>query len=118
MALQIDEIIAELNDLGIDAAKVKEAEEAFRKLEEEKADDRAANKQPKQKNQFVIVLNSTSGNKSGWVLQLKEGDDAQTTLDRVKRAAKQQNTNMKKFIKSPLKSFGDAMQNLKRKFMN
>jgi len=122
MALKIDEVIAELRDIGVDSQKLQEAEKALRKLEEEKKDDRAATHVPKTKNQYVIVLNNSSGvlppsqQLTGWVLQLKEGLDPLTTLDRVTRAAKKQNTTMKKFIKKPLKTLGDALQNLKRKF--
>lgn len=121
MSLPIDEIIAVLNDTGITPDKVKAVRVELEKLEEEKKADRQTSATPKSKNQFVIVLSDpenkiTQKDLTGWVLQIPEGDDVNTTLDRIRTASIKQNTTMKKFIKKPLKSVGDAFQNLKRKF--
>lgn len=126
MAFKLDEVIAVLNESGVPPDKVNIVRTELEELEKEKKEERAENKEPKAKNQFVIVLNDSSNvlvggkvtleNLTGWVLQLREGDDPVTAIDRVKRAAKQQNTKIKKFVKAPLKSFGDAVQNLRRAF--
>lgn len=113
--LKIDEVIAELRDNNLLLPeKVAEAQKALQKLEEDKKEERSENKAPKTKNQFVILLDSSAT--TGHVVQIPDGEDPSTTIDRLKRAAKKQNTMMKKYIKSPLKTMGDALENLKRKY--
>lgn len=122
MSLKVDEVISELRDIGLPADKVKEAQTALEKLEAQKKEERADNKEPKKKNQFVIILNNSEKKipagtpLTGWVAQIPEGEDAQTTLDRVKRATVKQNTKIKKFIKHPLKTLGEALQYVRRAF--
>lgn len=121
MKFALDEIISTLAESGVPADKVKLVAQALEELGAENKADRDHAKVPKSKQQFVIILANADGSVTtkdltGWVVQIPEGDDTATTLDRIKSAAKDQNATMPKFKKKPLKNLGDALQNLKRRF--
>lgn len=118
MSLKIDEIISAAQQAGITADKLKVLRQELEELEKEKADDRAANKGPKAKNKFVILVRGdkdlAAKVQQGWIVKVKENDDTNTLVERIKSAAKEQNVNGRK--KSIVNTFADIFRFLKRKF--
>jgi hypothetical protein len=76
---------------------------------------------PKQKNEFLIVLsdpqNELQGKDfTGWVVQMKQGDDAGLVLDKIKAAAHDTNA-AKKRKKNMITTLADAFYGIKRAFL-
>ena len=120
MSLKIDEVIAVLSDSGVPSDKVAIVRKELEQIETEKKEERADNKTPKAKSEYVIVLSDPDGKVKGdfvgWVVQIEEGQSPAAVLDKIKTAAATQNSSVKKFIKNPLKTFADAFENVRRKF--
>jgi hypothetical protein len=98
---------------------LKEAQEI---IQEEK-EDRQDSATPKQKNEFLIVvsdpmghISSLSSDFTGWVVTMKEGDDAGTVLDRLKQAARDTNAG-KKRKRNMIENMADAFRATKRAFL-
>jgi hypothetical protein len=119
MSLKIDEILSAATQAGIPQDKLKVLKQELEELEKEKADDRAANKGgPKAKNKFVFLIRGTkelaAQVQSGWLVKIKDSDDTNTVIDRLKTAAKEQNVNSRK--KGIINAWRDVFLGMKRKF--
>jgi hypothetical protein len=78
---------------------------------------------PKQKNEFLIVISdpvahisSLSCDFTGWVVQMKQGDDACLVLDKIRAAAHDTNA-AKKRKKNIIKNMTEAFAGIKRSFL-
>ena len=76
---------------------------------------------PKTKNEFTIILSDPNGELAGkdftgWVVQIKTGEDVGTLLTRVGEAAKAYNNTTRAGKKNPIKTVGEAFMYVKRKF--
>ena len=77
-------------------------------------------KPPAIKKQFVIVVSDPEGRMPkhdfvGWVLQIPETESVATTLDRIFRSSYDFNTTKKGRL-MPVKSVGEAIENVPAKF--
>lgn len=76
---------------------------------------------PKQKNEFLIVLSDPNDelkdrDLTGWVVQMKQGDDAGLVLDKIRQAAHDTNA-AKKRKKNIIKTLTCAFSGIKRAFL-
>jgi hypothetical protein len=81
-------------------------------------DDEDGEKEPRQKNQFVIVVSDPEnviGGKdlTGWVVQIPESDSVSLVKEKLHRAMYEFNTT-KKGRMMPVKTIGDGIENVKR----
>lgn len=101
-------------DQKIQAAIMEEIRLELLAEEEEKA-----LRPPPIKKQNVIILADRDGNivedVVGWIVQIPEDDDIQTTLGRIHSAAYEFNTTPKG-IRMPVESIGEALECIQAKF--
>lgn len=114
--ISLDEVEAALLRQKIEPAKVSSIVKELQQVIEENQGE----KPPKEKWEYVVVLKD-AGNidldrVSAWVIQQKEGQDANTILSRLQDAAKDQNEAATK-KKNMLSTIGDIFQGLKTKFL-
>lgn len=79
-----------------------------------------ADKPPAVKKQFVVLLSDPDGKMPkhdfvAWVLQIPDNESVATTQDRINRAAYDFNTT-KKGLLMPVKTVGEAVENVPAKF--
>ena len=118
--ISIEQVEATLLEQKIEPSKVsaiiKDLEQA---IEEEKA-DRDANKVPKAKWEYTIIINDPEkklGTEfTGWVVKQLEGQDAGLMLGKLTDAAKTQNESSKR-KKSLITGFGELFSAIKTKFL-
>jgi hypothetical protein len=117
MSIKLDELQELLVQASIPNDKIKIVLQDAKDLEEKKKEEREANKAPKSKNEFVIVVRGDEQLKAalaqGWVMSVKTGDDVSTLPERFVKAAREHNSNVKKG-KGTLLNWGDFFQRLKR----
>lgn len=99
--VSIEEVEAKLLECRIDPIKVQQVVAELEKVVEEIAEERKSTAGPKQKWEFVIVLNDKEGllkgkEIAGWVVQKPSEDDANLILSKLADAAKAQNEVTKK----------------------
>ena len=99
--ISIEEVESKMLELKVDPAKVQQVVTELEKVVEEIAEERKAEAGPKQKWDFVIVLNDKDGllkdkEIAGWVVQKPEEDDAGLVLSKLLDSAKSQNEVTKK----------------------
>lgn len=118
--IEIDELQNILIQAGVDqktrSVIVKEAQE----LISEKQQDAADNKEPKAKNQYVVVV-KTDADLTGktivsTIIQIPESDDPNKVIDKIKDAAREQNRSAKR-KKSFVANFTDGLRYIKRKYL-
>ena len=99
--ISIEEVEAKMLELKVDPMKVNQIVAELEKVVEELAEERKAEAGPKQKWEFVIVLNDKDGlltgkEIAGWVVQQPTDSDANLVLSKLVDAAKAQNEVTKK----------------------
>jgi hypothetical protein len=99
--VSLEEVESKMLELKIDPTKVQQVVTELEKVVEEIAEERKAEAGPKQKWDYVIVLNDKDGilkdkEIAGWVVQKPEEDDAGLVLSKLSDSAKVQNENTKK----------------------
>lgn len=118
MSLKIDEILSAATQAGIAADKLKVLRQELEELELEKKNDRASNNGPKAKNKFVFLARmdkeTAAKVQAGFLVKVKEDEDVNTVIDKLKSAAKEQNVNSRK--KGIVNTWRDCFGGLKRKF--
>lgn len=122
--ISIEQVEATLLEKKIEQPVVASIIKDLNQALKEEADARAANKLPKQKWEHLIFLNQDTVSDSpikdepeGWVVTYKEGVDANTVLQSIRDAAKEQNDSAKN-KKATLDNLGEVFQNLKPKFLS
>jgi signal recognition particle GTPase len=120
MKVSLEQIEATLLERQIEPPKVQEIiKDLEQALEEEKA-ERDANKVPKAKWEYLIVINDPEkklGTEfTGWVVKQLEGQDSGLMLGKLTDAAKTQNESSKR-KKSLITGFGELFSALKTKFL-
>ena len=118
--IDLEQVEATLLEQKIEPAKVsaiiKDLEQA---LEEEKA-DRDANKVPKAKWEYTVIINDPEkkldAEFTGWVVKQLEGQDSGLILGKLTDSAKNQNESSKK-KKSLITNFGELFSDIKTKFL-
>jgi hypothetical protein len=117
--ISIEEVESALRAQNVDMKVVNSVLTQLNEVIEEEKENRGTT--PKQKNEFLIILSDP--NKElvgkdfvGYVVQMKQGDDAATVLDKIKAAAHDTNA-AKKRKKTMLKTMADAFYGIKRSFL-
>ena len=118
--IPIEEVEAKLLEKHFDPAKVAEIVKELEEVAEEIKNDNQAAAGPKQKWEFVIVLNDKEGylkdkEIAGWVVQQEAEADANLILGKLKDAAKAQNEVTKK-KKNVMSTLVELFEGLKPKF--
>ena len=118
--IAIEEVEAKLLEKHFDPIKVAEIVKELEEVAEEIKADNAAAAGPKQKWEYVIVLNDKEGflkdkEIAGWVVQQEADADAGVILGKLKDAAKSQNDAAKR-KKHTITNFVDLFEGLKAKF--
>jgi hypothetical protein len=118
--ISIEEVEAVLLEKKFDPNKVAEIIKELEEVAEEIKNDNAAVAGPKQKWEFVIVLNDKEGylkdkEIAGWVVQQEADADANLILSKLKDAAKAQNEAAKR-KKNVISNLVDLFEGLKAKF--
>ena len=119
MAITLEQVEATLLERSIDkptvVAILKDLQQS---LEEEKA-DRAENKVPALKWEYLVYINDPEGkikeDFDAWIVTYKEGIDAATVLQKIRDGAKEQNEAAKR-KKNHMTTLGEVFQGLKPKF--
>jgi len=122
---KVAEIIRELEEIvgevAADAAKEAESVTGSEVESDGLPADPGADETPKEKMEYLIVLNDPDNvldgvELMGWVVQQKEGEDAGTVLTRLCDAAKDQNEGAKR-KKSTLTTMLQVFEGLKSKYL-
>jgi len=118
--IAIEEVEAILLQKKIEPVKVAEIIKELEEVAEEVKQDNKANAAPKQKWEYVIVLNDKDGvltgkEIAGWVVQQEAEADAGLVLSKLIDAAKTQNEAAKR-KKNVIKDFVALFESLKPKF--
>jgi len=120
MKIDIAEIESVLLEKKFDPIKVNEVIRELEKVAEENKEDNKANAGPKQKWEYVIILNDKEGflkdkEIAGWVVQQEADANADLILGNLKEVARSQNevTTKKKNI---IKTLVELFEGLKPKF--
>jgi len=120
MNISLEEVQAKMLELKIDPIKVQQVITELEKVVEEIKEEKEATKEPKQKQEYVIVLydkeNVLDGKEiAGWVVQKPLDDDANLILSKLAEAAKAQNEVTKK-KKNRIDDLVSLFEHLKSKF--
>lgn len=120
MKVSLENVEAILLERKIDPPKVQEIIKDLEQAAEEEKEENAANKDPKQKWEYVIVLNDKDGllkdkEIAGWVVQQREGQDIGLVLSKLTDAAKNQNESAKR-KKSMISDLVGLFEGLKAKW--
>lgn len=108
MKISLEEVQNVLEQSKFEPTKIKEVIKQLEVIAEENKNEP---KEPKSKNQFVVI--SFKGTESALVAQLPLDDDAGTALDRIKSSIREYN-NSKKGKKKPCQNLGDSASIIKR----
>lgn len=108
--VNINEVRAALEQEKVDNSKVITIISKLKAKEEAKKIDKSTDEQ-KIKKQFVLIANGDFG----WALQLNEGEDPATVVDKVKRVGATFNLS-RKGKKIPVKTIGEVFENVPRRF--
>lgn len=116
----LEQIQATLEDKKIDQPRIAAIIHDLEQVAQEEQEEKAANKIPKLKHQYLVFVNDPEGKIVGdfdaWVTTYEEGIDAGTVLQKLRDAAKEQNEAAKR-KKSKLETLGDVFQGIKTKFL-
>jgi 5,10-methenyltetrahydromethanopterin hydrogenase len=120
MKVDLEEVESMLLQKQIDPIKVQQIVTELEKVAEELKEERKAEAGPKQKWEFVIVLDDKEellkGKEiAGWVVQQPSGDDANLILSKLADAAKNQNEVTKKKA-NKITDLTSLFEHLKSKF--
>lgn len=105
----------------INKESIAKINKALEKVAKEEKEARAADKGPKQKYQYVLLVADPEGKVPagtelvGWTTKIKEEHDAGTILERILKGIRNFNLS-KKGKKSPAKTVGDGIEGATRKF--
>jgi hypothetical protein len=118
--IAIEEVEAKLLEKKFDPIKVAEIVKELEEVAEEIKADNAAAAGPKQKWEYVIVLNDKEGaltgkEIAGWVVQQEADADAGLIIGKLKDAAKSQNEAAKR-KKHVMTNLVELFEGLKSKF--
>ena len=120
MKVSLEQIEATLLERKIEPPKVQEILKDLQEAIEEEKADREANKVPKAKWEYLIVINDPEkklGTEfTGWVVKKLEGQDSGLVLGKLTDAAKTQNESSKR-KKSLITGFGELFSAIKTKFL-
>ena len=119
MALKLDEIMDSLIQAGIDVKDRKKIIEELQKVEQEKKEEREANKAPKTKKEFVVLIRGDDDIKDkvqqAWVVQRTTGADNSNIVDQIKKVGRESNAAQKR-NKNIVTLFREVFAHVKRKF--
>jgi hypothetical protein len=119
--IDIQEVEALLLQKKIDTTKVQEIVRDMEKIVEEIKEDRAAERGPKQKWEPIIIIldeNNELKNKDlvGWIVNQKDGEDANLILSKLCDAARNQNEAAKR-KRNIIENLTDLFECLKSKWL-
>jgi len=119
--IAIDEVESVLLQQKVDPSKVNQIVKDLEKIVEELTEERKANAEDRQKWEHVIILNDKEGllkgkEIAGWVVQQPEGEDANTIIAKIEKAAKTQNEASKR-KKNCVNTLIEIFEGLKAKYL-
>lgn len=119
--VSIDDITAALADSGIPKDSQQKVLTYLKSVVEEEQAQKEAEKLPKQKNEFGVIIFDAEGHLKGKeftasVYQIPQGEDHNLVLGKISQAARDQNAASKR-KKWHFDSLGSAIQGIKRKFI-
>lgn len=120
MNIPLEEVESLLLQKKLDPSKVQEIVKDLEKIAEEIKEDRKSNAAPKEKFEYVIILNDVNDELkgkelTGWCVQQRSSQDSGLIISKLSDAAKSQNEAAKR-KKNIIKTFGDLFECLKSKF--
>lgn len=116
--MKLDDVIMVLTQNSVPATTIKQIESDLKQIQQEERAEKAE-KDPKGKNQWVVVAHSPTNdinNMQAWVMQIGVDDMPNSVLTKVQTAAKRYNSMTRKGKKCPVKDFSSAIQFVQRKF--
>lgn len=121
MKVNIEDVEQILLEKKVDQPKVSSIVKELEQMVQEEKEERQANAGPKLKWEYVIILHDKEGilkdkEIAGWVVQQKDGQDANLLLGKLTDAAKDQNEAAKR-KKSRIENLEDLFDGLKSKFL-
>jgi len=117
--IDLDSVVKALNG-RVDQPIIAEVLEDLKAEIKEDEEAKAAEKEPKQKKQFGVLISDQAGVLAGndlvaWVVQVEESASPHVMFERIKRAAYEFNQS-KKGRKHPVKTVGEACEAVGAKF--
>jgi len=120
MKFNIEQIQATLEAQKIDQPKIAAVIHELEQVAQEEAEEKEANKLPKLKHEYTIIVNDPEGKITeefdGWVVTSEESVDKATIISRLRDAAKEQNEAAKR-KKNKLTTLGEVFEGIKTKFL-
>ena len=121
MALTKDDVFEALKYANIDPAKMRDVVEKLNQIEEEKKEEAAENKEPKQKSQFVLFVmdDGTLTDKEliGYAVQVPSDKSPSTAYGSFVDCVRGYNNGARKAKKYPITKVGDGMMNLRGRWL-
>lgn len=119
--LSLEQIQTTLEDNKIEKAKIAAILKDLEQAAEEEKEERAANKLPKAKWEYLVLFNSQNqeinvDDISAYVLATEEGSDQGMVIQKLRDAAREQNETAKR-KKSMLTTMGEVFEGIKTKFL-
>ena len=121
MALTKDDVLEALQTANIDPAKVRDVVEKLNQIEEEKKEEKAENKTPKQKTQHVLFVMDdgtlTGKELIGYAIQIPSDRSPSTAYGSFVDCVRGYNNGARKAKKHPITKVGDGMITLRGKWL-
>lgn len=119
--LAIEDVMGALQEAKIPKEQQGAVLNYLQQVAQEEQAQKEENKLPKQKNEFGVILFDADGVVAGKeftaaVYQIPQGDDHNLVLGKISQAAREQVAAAKR-KKYPINTIGEAIQNVKRKFI-
>jgi hypothetical protein len=117
--MKIDDVVTAMKEEKLSEPTIQKVVAKLKALQEESKEERAGNKV---KHKFIIVICDKDKQfvglekVGGFVVQMNEQDNSDLLLDQISTAVKSYNTTTRNGRKRPIKTFGQAMESLPRKF--
>lgn len=117
--ISLEEVESTLLKKKVDSKVVTEIIKELNEVIEEIKKDKVT--LPKTKNEFVFILKDDTGELkgkelTGWVVQIPQGDDPATILDKLKAAAADTDSARKRRKGEPMQTLTAAFAGIKRAF--
>ena len=117
MAIKLEEVAEALKQSGIADSDAKVVLQNLKTIEEENKALAEENKEPKPEKQLIFLNTQTSGDVGyGVIIEIPSADSISDAPEHLYKAVREQNTTTRKGRKYPIRTVGEAVEGLKRKF--
>lgn len=121
MAVKIEDVVETLRETGIPQDKINAVVKELQKVEEAAAEERAENKAPKQKTNFVVLTMDDGKLQAvdllGYIVQIPEDKQSDYAITAIYDAVRDYNNTARKAKKYPVTLIGEAMETLRGRFL-